>query len=50
MEEEVRKNVADLSGDDVDKILRKSNPELFVLVPDLQSKLKALSSTIKPYA
>ena len=50
MEEEVRKNVADLSGDDVDKILRKSNPELFVLVPDLQSKLKSLSSTIKPYA
>ena len=50
MEEEVRKNVADLSGDDVDKILRKSNPELFVLVPDLQSKLKTLSSTIKPYA
>ena len=50
MEEEVRKNVADLSGDDIDKILRKSNPELFVLVPDLQSKLKALSSTIKPYA
>ena len=50
MEEEVRKNVADLSGDDVDKILRKSNPELFVLVPCLQSKLKTLTSKIKPYA
>lgn len=46
----MRKNVADLSGDDVDKILHKSNPELFVLVPDLQTKLKSLSSTIKPLA
>lgn len=50
MEEEVHKNISDLSDKDVQKILRKDNPELFVMLPDLQSKLKSLSSVIEPLA
>ena len=40
MEEEVRKDIADLSDKDLQKLLRKENPELLVMLPDLHdSKL-----------
>ena len=48
MEEEVHKNISDLSDKDVQKILRKDHPELFVMLPDLQSKLQSLSTTLQP--
>lgn len=50
MEEEVHKSMADLSDKDVQKILRKEHPELLVMLPDLLSKLKSLSSVIPPLA
>ena len=48
MEEEVHKHISDLSDKDVQKILRKDNPELFVMLPDLQSKLQSLPATLQP--
>lgn len=48
IEEEVHKDITELSDKDINKILRKENPELFVMLPDLQTKLKNLSTIIKP--
>ena len=41
MEEEVRKDIADLSDKDLQKLLRKENPELLVMLPDLQKRLES---------
>lgn len=48
MEEEVRKDIADLSDRDLQKLLRKENPELLVMLPDLQKRLESLVTTVKP--
>ena len=50
MEEEIHKNVADLSDKDIQKILRRESPELLVMLPDLQSKLQSLVPILKPFA
>lgn len=48
MEEEVRKDIADLSDKDLQKLLRKENPELLVMLPDLQKRLESLKVDVKP--
>lgn len=48
MEEEVRKDVKDLSEKELLKILRKESPEVLVMLPELQTRLKALVSDLQP--
>ena len=48
MEEEVRKDIADLSDKALQKLLRKENPELLVMLPDLQKRLESLKVDVKP--
>ena len=48
MEEEVRKDVKDLSQKELQKLLRKESPELLVMLPELQSRLQALVTDLQP--
>ena len=48
MEEEVRKDIASLSDKEMQKLLRKESPELLVMLPDLQKKLRTLVEEIQP--
>ena len=48
MEEEVRKDIASLSDKEMQKLLRKESPELLVMLPDLQKKLRTLAEEIQP--
>ena len=50
MEEEIRKDVSELSEKDLQKLLRKESPELLVMLPDLWSRLQSLSTEVGPWS
>ena len=50
MEEEIRKDVSDLSEEDLQKLLRKESPELLVMLPDLWSRLQSLCAEVGPWS
>lgn len=50
MEEEIRKDVSDLSEEALQKLLRKESPELLVMLPDLWSRLQSLCAEVGPWS
>lgn len=50
MEEEIRKDVADLSEEALHKLVHKESPELLVMLPDLWSRLQSLSTEVGPWS
>ena len=44
----MRKDISELSNSELKKLLRKESPELVVMLPDLQKRLKELSTVMKP--